>query len=71
MQPVEPASRLGPNGVTVTYLGMDVHAKSITWRLLDASEEAVRQGSGDTTTAELSTLVRELGERNRSSAGRR
>jgi transposase len=39
---------------------MDVHAKSTTWCLLDASGEVVREGSVATTTTTLAALVQEL-----------
>lgn len=42
------------------YLGMDVHAKSTTWCLLDASGEVAREGSVATTAATLAALVQEL-----------
>lgn len=42
------------------YLGLDVHAKSTTWCLVDASGQVVREGTVETTTAALTALVQEL-----------
>lgn len=42
------------------YLGMDVHAKSTVWCLLDAQGERVREGKVATDAAVLAALVREL-----------
>jgi transposase len=44
----------------VKYLGMDVHAKSTVWSLLDASGEVEREGSIGTTAPALAALVQEL-----------
>jgi transposase len=44
----------------VRYLGMDVHAKSTVWCLLDAQGEVVREDRTPTTAAALATLVRQL-----------
>ncbi len=43
------------------YLGMDVHAKSTVWCLLDAQGEVVSEGRTPTTAPALAALVRELG----------
>jgi transposase len=44
----------------VRYLGMDVHAKSTVWCLLDAQGEVVSQGRVETSATALGALVREL-----------
>jgi transposase len=44
----------------VRYLGMDVHAKSTVWCLLDAQGEVVSQGRVETSAPALGALVREL-----------
>jgi hypothetical protein len=44
----------------VRYLGMDVHAKSTVWGLLDAQGEVIAQGRVETSAAALDALVREL-----------
>jgi transposase len=44
----------------VRYLGMDVHAKSTVWCLLNAQGEVVGQGRVETSATALGTLVREL-----------
>ncbi|MGH8896653.1 MAG: IS110 family transposase [Egibacteraceae bacterium] len=43
------------------YLGMDVHAASTVWCLVDAHGEVVNEGRASTTVAGLTTLLRELG----------
>ena len=43
------------------YLGMDVHAKSTVWCLLDAQGEVRREGKVPTSAAGLAALVQELG----------
>ena len=42
------------------YLGMDVHAKSTVWCLVDTHGEVLREGKVATTAAELTALVQEL-----------
>src|SRR5437870_13408875 len=46
---------------TVRYLGMDVHATSTVWCLLDGTGAVVARGRVATTTAGLAELIRELG----------
>src|SRR3989442_9808336 len=46
---------------TVRYLGMDVHATSTVWCLLDGTGAVVARGRVATTTAGLAALLRELG----------
>ena len=43
------------------YLGMDVHAKSTVWCLVDAHGEVLREGKVATSAAALTALVQELG----------
>ena len=43
------------------YLGMDVHAKSTVWCLVDQQGEVRREGKVATTAAALTALVQELG----------
>jgi transposase len=45
----------------VRYCGMDVHATSTVWCLVDERGEVVRQGRVATTAPALDALVRELG----------
>ena len=51
------------------YLGMDVHAKSTVWCLLDAQGEVVSEGHTPTTAALLAALVRELAQEDTVLAG--
>ena len=51
------------------YLGMDVHAKSTVWCLLDAQGEVLREGHTPTTVTALTALVRELGAESELLAG--
>ena len=44
------------------YLGMDVHAKSTVWCLVDEHGEVQREGNVATTAAALTALVQELGK---------
>jgi transposase len=44
----------------VQYLGMDVHAKSTVWCLVDPDGEVRREGKVPTTAAALTALVQEL-----------
>src|SRR5438132_6008599 len=53
----------------VRYLGMDVHAKSTVWCLLDAQGEVVSEGHTPTTAALLAALVRELAQEDTVLAG--
>jgi transposase len=46
----------------VRYLGMDVHAKSTVWCLVDPQGEVLREGKVATTVAALTALVHELGQ---------
>src|SRR3989442_15184495 len=46
---------------TVRYLGMDVHATSTVWCLLDGTGAVVARGRVATTTAGLAAVVRGLG----------
>lgn len=43
------------------YLGMDVHAKSTVWCLVEEGGEVIREGRVGTTAAALTALVQELG----------
>ena len=51
------------------YLGMDVHAKSTVWCLVDADGEVLREGKAPTTAAALTSLVEELGREEELLAG--
>jgi transposase len=53
----------------VRYLGMDVHAKSTVWCLLDQQGEVLREGKVPTNATALTALVRELGESDEVLAG--
>ena len=44
------------------YLGMDVHAKSTVWCLLDRAGEVLREGKVLTSAAAITALVQELGK---------
>jgi len=46
----------------VRYLGMDVHAKSTVWCVVDAQGAVTGEGRIPTTAAALTALVRELGQ---------
>jgi transposase len=53
----------------VRYLGMDVHAKSTVWCLVDEHGEVVSEGRTPTSAPALAVLVRELGEKGELLAG--
>jgi transposase len=46
----------------VRYLGMDVHATSTVWCLVDQQGEVLREGKVATTAAALTALVQEFGQ---------
>ena len=52
------------------YLGMDVHAKSTVWCLVDQQGEVRREGKVAMTAAALTALVQELGRDEELLAGR-
>lgn len=51
------------------YLGMDVHAKSTVWCLVDERGEVVRESRIPTTAPALAALVRELAQEGEVLAG--
>jgi transposase len=53
----------------VRYLGMDVHAKSTVWCLLDEEGQVLREGKVATSAVALAALVQELGREEEVLAG--
>jgi len=53
----------------VRYLGMDVHAKSTVWCLVDTQGAVVREGRVPTTAPALAALVQELSQEDEVLAG--
>src|SRR5262245_44441978 len=69
ISPVEPAAPLDRREGAVRYLGMDVHAASTVWCLLEAQGDVVGEGRTATTAVALTALMRELGPADQLLAG--